>query len=94
MDTQKATMAAEIILHTPTNTDVWSEMLDYHLNGTLTTGHPTSSYGQPVALVNGDVIDYAQVKTVHLLGASVEDWQKAAQALAPFGIRVTRQAGD
>jgi hypothetical protein len=58
---------------------------------TLTTQHAASSYGQPVVIrQDGSLVDYAAIEAVHLLGSEAEA-QMVAQALEPFGIRVTHQ---
>lgn len=86
-------LEAEVITHAPSGTDVWTELFNHHHTGIVTTRHAASSYDQPVVLVGGELVDYAWIATLHLLAASEDDWQRVARALAPLGVRVTRQPG-
>lgn len=86
-------LAVEVRTHAPAGADVWTEVLDHHRLGILTTHHAASSYGQPVVVVGGEVMDYAQIAGLHLLSASEADWERVHAALAPLGLRVTRQPG-
>lgn len=57
--------------------------------GSLTTEHPASSYGQPVVVENGKVLNYSDIEslTVEADEATVAG---IATQLEPFGVRVSR----
>lgn len=71
--------------------DAIDHFFDNFTTGTLTTEHAASSYGQPVVLENGALLDYSAIDSLTLpYGASESDLE-AARTLEPFGIRVSRE---
>jgi hypothetical protein len=67
---------------------------------TITTEHVQSSHDIPIVLLNGEVIDYAEVKEIHLTkdcsnvdSDEIDDglWFRIASKLIIFGVRVVRQ---
>lgn len=72
--------------------DFLSHMLDNAgLAATLTDEHSASSYGQPVVLRDGELLDYSAIESIHCPNG---DGFEQAQKLAPFGIKVTRGRRD
>lgn len=85
------TQAAVTLRHTPT--DALQDALDHTQTMRVTTQHAASSYGQPVIVQHdGTLVDYAAIARLHLLGSSATVAAQVAQALDPFGIRITWQA--
>jgi hypothetical protein len=83
---------ASVTLHPTTDDAFQHAVYDTHTLR-VTTAHAASSYGQPVVLrQDGTLVDYAAIETIHLLGSTAAQAAAVAQALDPFGIRVTWQA--
>jgi len=72
--------------------NVVDHFFDNFSTGTLTTDHAASSYGQPVILENGELLDYAIVEAITLPYGAAESFLSAARTLEPLGIHVSRES--
>lgn len=74
------------------NQNVVDHFFDNFSIGTLTTRHAASSYGQPVILENGELLDYGTIDAITLPYGAPENFLVTARTLESIGIRVSQES--
>lgn len=75
------------------NQDCIDFLFENFSSGVLTTEHPASSYGQPVVVEDGRVLNYGDIESL-TVEADEATVREIANQLEPLGVRVSRHRTD